>query len=232
VADGFLQGKAGPPAGTPPAMPFAIHHHDLTQSGICQIQSANLGALAGDKVWLSCTMILPLRAQGNAGSPVRPVAIGAPAQWRRVSRLNRYCARRGIAGGVGGAAVPEYCPGSGAGAGAAPPAGGAGAGAPTDGLSSGIGGGASPGAEGAGFGNEGPCCATWIECEGAGVEADAAGSPTSATRAGCAAGAASTGCRTTWAEDDAGNVGNVPGGYGIPTTVTAKLPLSVFRMKL
>jgi kynurenine formamidase len=25
-------------------------------------------------------MILPLRAQGNSGSPVRPVAIGAPAQ--------------------------------------------------------------------------------------------------------------------------------------------------------
>jgi kynurenine formamidase len=80
VADGFLQGKAGPPAGTPPGLPFAIHHHDLTQAGIYQIQNANLGALAGDKVWVSCTMILPLRAQGNAGSPVRPVAIGAPAQ--------------------------------------------------------------------------------------------------------------------------------------------------------
>ena len=43
-------------------------------------RSANLGALANDKVWVSCTMILPLRAQGNSGSPVRPVAIGAPAQ--------------------------------------------------------------------------------------------------------------------------------------------------------
>src|SRR5215813_8361034 len=80
VADGFLQGKAGPPAGTPPNTPFAIHHHDLTQAGIYQIQNANLGALANDKVWVSCTMILPLRAQGNSGSPVRPVAIGAPAQ--------------------------------------------------------------------------------------------------------------------------------------------------------
>src|SRR6266852_1650648 len=80
VADGFLQGTAGPPAGTPPGLPFAIHHHDLTQAGIYQIQNANLGALANDKVWVSCTMILPLRAQGNAGSPVRPVAIGAPAQ--------------------------------------------------------------------------------------------------------------------------------------------------------
>jgi len=80
VAEGFLQGKASPPAGTPPNTPFAIHHHDLTQAGIYQIQNANLGALANDKVWVSCTMILPLRAQGNSGSPVRPVAIGAPAQ--------------------------------------------------------------------------------------------------------------------------------------------------------
>jgi len=80
VADGFLQGKAAPPAGTPPNTPFAIHHHNLTQAGIYQIQNASLGALANDKVWVSCTMILPLRAQGNSGSPVRPVAIGAPAQ--------------------------------------------------------------------------------------------------------------------------------------------------------
>ena len=65
VADGFLQGKASPPAGTPPNTPFAIHHYNLTQAGIYQIQNANL---------------LPLRAQGNSGSPVRPVAIGAPAQ--------------------------------------------------------------------------------------------------------------------------------------------------------
>ena len=80
VADGFLQGKAAPPAGAPDGLPFAIHHHNLTQSGIYQIQNANLGALAKDKVWLSCTMILPLRAQGDSGSPVRPVAIGAPSQ--------------------------------------------------------------------------------------------------------------------------------------------------------
>jgi kynurenine formamidase len=80
VAEGFLQGKAPPPAGAPEGLPFAIHHTNLTQSGIYQIQNANLGALARDKVWLSCTMILPLRAQGDAGSPVRPVAIGASAQ--------------------------------------------------------------------------------------------------------------------------------------------------------
>jgi kynurenine formamidase len=79
VAEGFLQGQAPPPAGTPPALPFAIHHHNLTQAGIYNIQNANLGAIAQDKVWLSCTIILPLRSQGGSGSPVRPVAIGAPA---------------------------------------------------------------------------------------------------------------------------------------------------------
>ncbi|MFL6799649.1 MAG: cyclase family protein [Xanthobacteraceae bacterium] len=80
VSEGFLQGKGPAPAGVPEALPFAIHHTNLTQSGIYQIQNANLGALANDKVWLSCTIILPLRAQGDAGSPVRPVAIGAPSQ--------------------------------------------------------------------------------------------------------------------------------------------------------
>jgi kynurenine formamidase len=80
VAEGFLQGKAAPPAGTPPGLPFAIHHHNLVQAGIHNIQNANLGALAADKVWLSCTIILPLRTQGGSGSPVRPVAIGAPSQ--------------------------------------------------------------------------------------------------------------------------------------------------------
>jgi kynurenine formamidase len=80
VADGFLQGKAPPAAGTPPGLPFAIHHNNLTQAGIYQIQNANLGALARDKVWVSCTMILPLISQGASGSPVRPVAIGAPAR--------------------------------------------------------------------------------------------------------------------------------------------------------
>ena len=78
VPDGMLQGKAGPAPGTPPALPFAIHHHNLAVAGIHQIQNANLGELAKDKVWLSCTMILPLRSKGGAGSPVRPVAIGAP----------------------------------------------------------------------------------------------------------------------------------------------------------
>jgi hypothetical protein len=57
-------------------LPFVIHHQNLTQAGIHNIQNANLGALAADKVWLSCTIILPLRSQGASGSPVRPVAVG------------------------------------------------------------------------------------------------------------------------------------------------------------
>jgi kynurenine formamidase len=80
VAEGFLQGQAAPPAGTPPGLPFAIHHHNLVEAGIHNIQNANLGAMARDRVWLSCTIILPLRTQGGSGSPVRPVAIGAPVQ--------------------------------------------------------------------------------------------------------------------------------------------------------
>jgi kynurenine formamidase len=80
VADGFLQGKAPPPEGAPDGLPFVIHHYNLAHSGIHQIQNARLGDLAKDKVWVSCTVILPLRAQGAAGSPVRPVAIGVPSK--------------------------------------------------------------------------------------------------------------------------------------------------------
>ena len=78
VNEGQLQGKAGPAEGTPPATPFAVHHQLITQSGIHHIENANLGELAKDKVWTSCTVILPLRERGAAGSPVRPVAIGVP----------------------------------------------------------------------------------------------------------------------------------------------------------
>ncbi|MEM9529740.1 MAG: cyclase family protein [Pseudomonadota bacterium] len=78
VNAGALAGQAGPPEGTPPGLPFAIHHYNLTQSGILQIQNMKLNELAQDQVWLSCTMILPLRSKGGSGSPVRPVAIGTP----------------------------------------------------------------------------------------------------------------------------------------------------------
>ena len=43
VAEGFLEGKAPPAPGTPPGLPFAIHHQNLTQAGIHNIQNANLG---------------------------------------------------------------------------------------------------------------------------------------------------------------------------------------------
>jgi kynurenine formamidase len=76
VNEGQLMGQAGPPEGTPDGLPFVIHHYNLTQSGIHQIQNMKLDELARDKVWTSCTIILPLRSQGNSGSPVRPVAIG------------------------------------------------------------------------------------------------------------------------------------------------------------
>ncbi len=80
AAKGMIFGKAAPAKGAPPGLPFANHHYNLTQSGIHQIQNANLAALAADKVWTSCTIILPLRSKGGAGSPVRPVAIGVPNQ--------------------------------------------------------------------------------------------------------------------------------------------------------
>jgi kynurenine formamidase len=78
VNEGQLQGKSGPAAGTPAGLPFAVHHHMLTQMGIHHIENARLGEMARDKVWTSCTMILPLLEKGTAGSPVRPVAVGVP----------------------------------------------------------------------------------------------------------------------------------------------------------
>ncbi len=78
VADGMLQGKGGPAPGTPAGLPFAIHHHMLTQLGIHHIENAKLDLMAKDKVWTSCTMILPLLEKGAAGSAIRPVSIGVP----------------------------------------------------------------------------------------------------------------------------------------------------------
>lgn len=75
--EGMLSGEAMP-QGAPAGLPFAIHHSNLTQSGIYQIQNAHLDELAADQVWTSCTMILPPVTQGAAQAPVRPVAIGMP----------------------------------------------------------------------------------------------------------------------------------------------------------
>jgi kynurenine formamidase len=80
VAEGFLQGKAPPAAGTPAGLPFAVHHHMLTQMGIHHLESVRTADLAADKVWTSCTMILPLRMAGAAGSAIRPVAYGVPGR--------------------------------------------------------------------------------------------------------------------------------------------------------
>jgi kynurenine formamidase len=80
VPEGMLAGKAGPAAGVPPGLPFAVHHHMLTQMGIHHIENAKLDELARDKVWTSCTMILPILEKGSAGSPIRPVAYGVPGQ--------------------------------------------------------------------------------------------------------------------------------------------------------
>lgn len=79
IPEGMLQGKAPPPEGTPPGMLFPIHHQNLSQSGIYNVENVHLAELAADKVWTSCTMILPVRTQGVVGSQVRPVAIGAPS---------------------------------------------------------------------------------------------------------------------------------------------------------
>ena len=79
VAEGQLAQEAMPPQGMDRGLPFIIHHQNLANAGIHQIQNAKLDTLAADKVYTSCTMVLPLRSRGHAGSPVRPVAVGAPA---------------------------------------------------------------------------------------------------------------------------------------------------------
>jgi kynurenine formamidase len=76
VPEGMLQGKAGPAPGTPEGLPFAVHHHMLTQAGVHHIENAKLDELARDRVWTSCTLVLPAREKGAAGAAVRPVAIG------------------------------------------------------------------------------------------------------------------------------------------------------------
>jgi kynurenine formamidase len=86
VPSGMLAGSAGPAPGTPAGLPFAVHHHMLTQMGIHQVENAKLDELARDKVWTSCTMILPARQKGAAGAEVRPVAIGAPEKLPRRAR--------------------------------------------------------------------------------------------------------------------------------------------------
>jgi kynurenine formamidase len=76
---GQFSGKAKPPVGTPDEIAGApAHYYNLTQSGIHQIQNASLAQMAADRVWTSCTVVLPVKVKGAAGAPVSPVAVGAP----------------------------------------------------------------------------------------------------------------------------------------------------------
>lgn len=79
VPEGMVQGKAHPPAENPQGVYFAMHHQFLSQAGIHLMENVRLSELAADKVWTSCTLVLPLRIQGVVGSQIRPVSIGAPA---------------------------------------------------------------------------------------------------------------------------------------------------------
>jgi len=80
VPEGMVQGKAHPPAENPQGVYFAMHHQFLSQAGIHLMENVRLSELAADKVWTSCTMVLPLRIQGVVGSQIRPVSIGAPTR--------------------------------------------------------------------------------------------------------------------------------------------------------
>jgi kynurenine formamidase len=64
--------------GNNPWLPFGVHHHDLTQAGVHQIQNLQLSDMAQKKLYLGAVFILPIRFKGGAGSPVRPVVIGHP----------------------------------------------------------------------------------------------------------------------------------------------------------
>jgi kynurenine formamidase len=76
---GQFAGEAEPPPGTPSYVGGApVHHQNLAYSGIHQIQNIALAQMAADKVWTSCTIILPIKVVGAAGAPVSPVAIGVP----------------------------------------------------------------------------------------------------------------------------------------------------------
>jgi len=80
VPNGMLQGKAPPAAGTEPGLPFSIHHYMLSVFGIHHLENLNLAAMAADRVWTSCAMVLPSLDKGAAGAVIRPVAIGLPGQ--------------------------------------------------------------------------------------------------------------------------------------------------------
>jgi kynurenine formamidase len=64
--------------GNNPWRPFGVHHHNLTQAGVHQIQNLHLTEMAQKKIHLGAVFILPIRFKGGSGSPVRPIVIGHP----------------------------------------------------------------------------------------------------------------------------------------------------------
>jgi kynurenine formamidase len=78
VNSGQLSGHTSPPADMPEGLPFGTHHFNLVESGVLQMQNMRLVDLGRDRVWISCTVILPLLLKGCSGSPVRPISIGKP----------------------------------------------------------------------------------------------------------------------------------------------------------
>ena len=83
VKAGLMRGEAPVADGYPADLPFAIHHHLLTQAGIHQIQNAKLDELARDRVWTSCTIILPLRCDWGCGLTRSTDRHRRPAKRRR-----------------------------------------------------------------------------------------------------------------------------------------------------
>ncbi len=71
-----LDGSCAAPDTTFPDAPFPAHFSNLVDSGIHQIQNLDLADIADDDVNVACTMVLPLRVRGAAGSAVRPIAVG------------------------------------------------------------------------------------------------------------------------------------------------------------
>jgi kynurenine formamidase len=64
--------------GNNPWLPFGVHHHNLTQAGVQQIQNLHLTEMSQKNLHLGAVFMLPIRLKGGAGSPVRPVVIGQP----------------------------------------------------------------------------------------------------------------------------------------------------------
>ena len=80
VASGQLDGAGSLPNGVSPDAPFQIHHLNLVQAGVLQIQNLDLSQVVADGVRIGALLVLPLRITGASGSPVRPILIGGPAR--------------------------------------------------------------------------------------------------------------------------------------------------------